>query len=606
MSYLAPSTSPPQSTERPGQGAIVAKRGESQGQRYAFFSCCPHQLMSMAPRDSLHTASIHILDDDSLLHIFYLYRPPIFDGDMDDEFHLVAGQEWDCERWWYGLAQVCRRWRNLILGSAPYLRLCLVCTHGTPVADMLAHSPPFPLFIDYLDAELDIAEEEEDIILALEQRDRVRRVRIRMPLPIIQKLVAVIEGEYPVLEYLIMTPSTNVDSTASILSETLHAPHLRHLTLRGFTLPTGSRLLTTAVGIVTLCLFMEHRSAYFQIQPHTLLRWLSFLPQLETLRIDFFFPTLNGEVESQLMHTPIMTHVTFPNLRRFEFQGASAYLEAVVSRITAPRLEKLRIQLILQLSLTVPGLLQFMSTTENLRFDSATFEFSRNHVFVKMYLRESAEGFALSVTIFCWDLDIQVTCVAQMFNSLSQRLSPVEHLALEFEDSFEYDGPEFDRTSWRRTEWRKLLRSFGHVKNLHVDEELAEVLSHCLQPEGGEPSREPLPELRRLTCLGSSRGTDDVFTSFIDARQKEGRPVLLICPRPRSASPLSRSSSQSSSESSSIITSESSEAESGSSENGSSEVEGSEVESSEMEGGEAEESEAWGNETGSSEAGSSE
>jgi hypothetical protein len=37
-------------------------------------------------QQSTYSASIHILDDDSLLNIFYLYRPAIFDGDEDDEF----------------------------------------------------------------------------------------------------------------------------------------------------------------------------------------------------------------------------------------------------------------------------------------------------------------------------------------------------------------------------------------------------------------------------------------------------------------------------------------------------------------------------------------
>jgi hypothetical protein len=44
------------------------------------------------------------------------------------------------------------------------------------------------------------------------------------------------------------------NSTILIFPETLQAPHLRHLTLRGFALPIGSRLLTTAVGLVTLYL----------------------------------------------------------------------------------------------------------------------------------------------------------------------------------------------------------------------------------------------------------------------------------------------------------------------------------------------------------------
>ena len=51
------------------------------------------------------------------------------------------------------------------------------------------------------------AEDEEGIILALEQRDRVRRIRLRMPVPKLQKLIMAIDEEYPVLEYLIMMPS---------------------------------------------------------------------------------------------------------------------------------------------------------------------------------------------------------------------------------------------------------------------------------------------------------------------------------------------------------------------------------------------------------------
>ena len=78
-----------------------------------------------------------------------------------------GGVRWIGERWWYRLAHVCQRWRNLILGSASSLGLCLVCTYGTPVADMLVHSPPLPLVIDYRIRGI-TAEDEEAILLALE------------------------------------------------------------------------------------------------------------------------------------------------------------------------------------------------------------------------------------------------------------------------------------------------------------------------------------------------------------------------------------------------------------------------------------------------------
>ncbi len=126
-------------------------------------------------------------------------------------------------------AQVCRRWRRLILGSASHLRLCLVCTQGTPVADMLAHSPPLPLIIDYqVDHHNVTAGDEEGIMLALQHRDRVRRISLRVrPVPSLQKTITAINDEFPILEFLsivappnhnahlILPSSFNVRSTAT-------------------------------------------------------------------------------------------------------------------------------------------------------------------------------------------------------------------------------------------------------------------------------------------------------------------------------------------------------------------------------------------------------
>jgi hypothetical protein len=214
---------------------------------------------------------------------------------------------WDRGRWWYRLAHVCQRWRNIILGSASYLRLSLVCTNGTPVENMLAHSPPLPLTVDYTDKDGITAEDEEGILLALEQRHRVRHLRLVFPVQSLQKLVMAIDEDFPILDYLIMHPPLE-DSTALMLPETLQAPHLRHLTLRSFACPIRSRLHPTAAGLVTLCLTTVHPSAYFQ--PNILLQWISFMLQLESLEIAFQFPVPNRDVERQLTHTPITTHYT--------------------------------------------------------------------------------------------------------------------------------------------------------------------------------------------------------------------------------------------------------------------------------------------------------
>ena len=289
--------------------------------------------------NSPRTTSIEILDDDSLLHVFYLCRP-FYLGEDD-----IAGpsfSHWRSNgRWWYTLAHVCRRWRNVILASASHLGLSLFCTYGTPVAGMLANSPPLPIVVGYFKKDRELTtEDEEGIILALRQRDRVRRVRLVNPATIMQRLFVDMDGEYPILEYLVIALSTEDNNTILRFPKTLQAPHLRHLTLRGFALPIGSRLLTTAVDLVTLHLDMVHPSTYFQ--PNTLLQWIFLMPQLETFKIYFQFSIPDRDVERHLTHTSIIAHIMLPNLHFLNFRGSRTYLEAIVHRIIAPRLKKLK------------------------------------------------------------------------------------------------------------------------------------------------------------------------------------------------------------------------------------------------------------------------
>jgi len=50
---------------------------------------------------------IHILDQDTLLHIFYLCRPAILDEEVTDDFLILKGGVWTRERLVAQLAQVC-------------------------------------------------------------------------------------------------------------------------------------------------------------------------------------------------------------------------------------------------------------------------------------------------------------------------------------------------------------------------------------------------------------------------------------------------------------------------------------------------------------------
>jgi hypothetical protein len=474
--------------------------------------------------NSPQVVSIHVLDDDSLVNIFYFCRPFFLGEDEMNLNHLQGGSlSWARGRWWYRPAHVCQRWRNLVLGSASYLHLSLVCTKGTPVANILAYSPPLPLTIDYGSKDDIAAEDEEGILLALEQRHRVRHLRLALPVQNLRKLVIAIDKEFPILEYLIVGPPVgdNHNITALMLPETLQTPNLHHLTLSCFTCPIRSRLHPTAVGLVTLYLQINHPSAYFQ--PNVLLQSISFMNQLESLAITFAFPVPNRDVKRQLTHTPITTHITLPNLRFFWLGCVNAYLEAVISRITTPRLENLQIQLSNELTFSVPRLSQFMNTAENLRSDSAVIKFMDKGLNVLMYFRE-ANTCVFGVGVDCWHLDWQVSSAAQICNVLSQVFSVVEHLTVRHE----VHGQSSDQhNDVARIEMRNLLRSFSNVKTLRVEDGLVNALSHCLRSEDEELPLELLPELQELTLIGR-RDTSDAFTSFIDTRQNAGRPVTLV------------------------------------------------------------------------------
>jgi|SRR5712671_4953113 len=468
--------------------------------------------------------SIHILDDDSLLNVFRLYRITLFDEDETEIFR----EEWVSERWWYKLTHVCQRWRCLILGSASHLDLCLLCTYHTPVADMLAHSPPLPIVVDHLEAYYEKpanSEDEAGILIALLQRSRVRRIRLCVGVSDLQMLIAAIDDELPMLEYLCIVPQIEWNK-GWILPSRFQAPHIRYLMLTEFALPIQSLLLTTGTSLVALALNSIDPSTHFG--PNNLLQWLSMMHHLQSLEIspnwtwiDFHSPVPENDVNGQPL---ITTHVTLPNLRSFAFQGQSAYLEALLPHITTPLLEKLYIRPLEQRELSVPHLLQFVITTENLTgwLRSAVLRFTTWDASVELYPDVGAQTYSLCLCIWGSGRDRQGAFPARVLDVLRPVLSEVVHLTLEYQ-------PELARRSNQpdHTYWRKVLGAFGNVKTLSMHNDFVGEVSRSLQFDDGESSADLLPELSKLECYGSGDASD-AFAPFIDARKNAGRPLILV------------------------------------------------------------------------------
>jgi hypothetical protein len=383
---------------------------------------------------------------------------------------------------------------------------------------MLAHSPPFPLVVDHDYESHDLAaEDEEGTILALQHRDRVARVNLRLPVTSLQKLITALDGEFPRLEFLYIAPPAK-HNTPLTLPTMFRAPQLRLFILGFFSSPIGSPLLVTAVNLAALALRFIQPSTY--PHPNDLLQPLSLLPNLETLEIGFCSPVSKREVERRLSQTPILNHVTFPNLHWFSYWGVSAYLEALLPHVTAPLLERLRVHFFNQPSFSVPRLLQFMAAMENFRFRSVRLLFYHEAVAMFVDLGTGVEDCFMQV--LCRHLDWQVYSMAQIFNVLGPLFSTVTEVNLDYRT---HTSSSQAHNQADCALWRELFRSFRHVKTLRVHHGLVGEVSRFLQLDGESPP-DLFPDLKEIICPHGSVD-DKTFAGFIREREAAGRPLKL-------------------------------------------------------------------------------
>jgi hypothetical protein len=398
---------------------------------------------------------------------------------------------------------------------------------------MLAHSPPFPIIIDHFltdSGDLMTANDVEGIMLTLEHRDRMRRIRLRSSFLMMEKVIVPIDGEFPMLEYLCLAPIYSMNLP---FPKTFQAPQLRHLILFNFTCPIGSPLLSAAMHLVTLSLVNIPPSTYFQ--PDELLRRVSFMPQLEILWIGFDFNYSRQHVNQNVMDMHNVEHISLPNLRFFQFGGFSAYSEALISRITASHLEVVRVAFWDEQPCSVTFLLEFMSTSQYLRLGSAILLFDIGRATLSVYPHQTAR-------LSMFDMLIEgspghnVLNVAHILNTLSPLFSSVVDLTLDYKD---YCSSLQFQNEGEPTDWRVLLRSFNNVKTLFVANSVTVVENLCrsLQLGDGESPDDLLPELKELAYSPRSNNAD-AFSGFIDARQNAGHPVTLIHLKNATLTPL--------------------------------------------------------------------
>ena len=321
-----------------------------------------------------------VLPNDVLLDIFHFYK------DDPTSTRLFT---W-C---WITLIHVCRRWRHTIFGSPRRLNLRLVCFDRTPVRRSLDIWPPLPITI-FSNIDQTVDEEcLENVIVALEHRQRISFIRILdcMGGSALEKSITAMLEPFPALTQCSLISRDNSVSTP-MLPDTFmggSAPHLESFELRGIPFPTFPSFILSSTQIKHLSLDHIPHSGY--ISPEVMATCLATLPNLTHLFIGFQSP-LSRPVE---MTPPPLTRAVFPALTHLSFRGVCEYFEDFIVRVEGPHFFFLAITLFMDPFLDSLRIRNFINRTLAERIHQASMEFTSQAIKISFANRSRLYEMAL-------------------------------------------------------------------------------------------------------------------------------------------------------------------------------------------------------------------
>jgi hypothetical protein len=364
----------------------------------------------------------------------------------------------------------------------------------------------------------------DNILAALAHADRVCHIDLRgIPSSLLGRFTAAMQEFFPVLIGLRLSSS---DERAPPLPDSLlcgSAPRLRSLYMSGIPFLALPKLLLSATGLVELDLSDIPDSGY--ISSEAIAICLSAMARIEQLHIGFRSPQLRPDFDNRRPSPP--TRTILPFLTSLMFQGNSDYLEGLLSRINAPRLNIIAMTFFNQLVFDIVQLPRFIDRTGKLNtFNSADMVFGKYSVEIKLSLRTgTVEPQTLALEVACEESDWQVSSLAQICSLSLPPLSTLEWLYIhESRDQ---------RPHWQddmeNDQWLELLHPFSKVKNLYLSEEVARRVAPALQDLSEEMVPDVLPALENLFLEGRQPPgkVQEAVRQFVATRQHSGYPVVV-------------------------------------------------------------------------------
>ncbi|KAI0265559.1 hypothetical protein BC834DRAFT_165622 [Gloeopeniophorella convolvens] len=410
--------------------------------------------------------TIDALPDEILLEIFDSYRMGI------SQLRWCHSTPWS----WYALGQVCRRWREVLLTSSGRLKLQIYCNRGLPITvDMLTHSPPLPLTIEYYwaddatprsraavynsDGRLDkwTSTKMRGALFALKYLDRAVNIQLlteRSP-PMLQFCSGMTGVAAPVLEALYLSSTCGARLPDAFLSG--GAPRLRSLTMFNVNFH-----LFPAPGLVELTLVTrnEAESATFLLDKSA--EYLQSMPVLQRLVIEFSGNEPFRTSQGHQLH-PTTAPIVLPALTWLRFTGSNSSLEAILGRIQAPQLVFFALS---HFESAMPtSLVRFVSSWEKLKPTEASITLGYGWALCASALRyPSLKDRSPSIHSHTYD----DSSLLSLCNALAPAFLTVNRLSLLKDNSQQAQGEPPDVPGWRA-----LLSIFKGITELCIEDDVA-------------------------------------------------------------------------------------------------------------------------------------
>jgi hypothetical protein len=367
-------------------------------------------------------------------------------------------------------------------------------------------------------------EDNDNIIAALKQSDRVNSITLTLTNSLLEKLTTLSEP-LSELEELVLLSQDKLQ--LNLPGAFRWGLRLRTLHVTRIAIPALPQRLSSSTNIVELQLHEIPMAGYFT--PQAFANVLSGASHLQSLSLHFLsFPPRRNYIGLP----PLGSHrIVLPTLTCFKYRGISKYLDSFVARIDAPRLKDIDITFFSQPTMDASELGQFIERIDmQTSLTEADIQVTAHAISISV--KNSSTSTLLRLQISCQQLDWQMSSMAQVCDQFSPFLFGIQHIALNTNDwSSGNDDVEGGQ-------WLQLVRSFGGALTISIAGERATGLFCALRPadEGNTTNTAVQPVLPALHTLRIRRLIPldwpfwDAAQSLITSRGLSGHPIGLQLP----------------------------------------------------------------------------